>query len=247
MFRNADRGSVFAVLAIEDGIEVWVVVHLQRGVVSVSFSSRKNIAQELLQSQAKISMLGAADGNFFLHASKMCGIDIVAEQLFLKVVFAEGENAEAIDRAAGCFGIQCCVHRRLDLECVKSMGDPRVDLFDPVVSQLVVAIDGPFDIGDFGIRGGGASREIFFVPEKKVVSVLLADNLPDSGADRCWITHMPTGNEFPLEIRDFLDPQRFCEVVDHARNCHLQAHKHVVIGSCCWGEFTPNHSLISDF
>ena len=50
-----------------------------------------------------------------------------------------------------------------------------VDLFDPVVALLVVAVDGPLDGGDALVRHVGAAGDVLFVPEQEVELVLLAD------------------------------------------------------------------------
>ena len=63
-----------------------------------------------------------------------------------------------------------------------------VDLFDPVVALLVVAVDRPLDRGDAVVGDVGAAGDVFFVPEQEVELVLLADD-----AEQAVVRDYPAG------------------------------------------------------
>ena len=121
----------------------------------------------------------------------MLGVYIRAVQLLSKMIFTQSEDAEPIDRASGSFGVKSCAGRGLNVECLESVIDPSVDFLDPIISELVVLIDGSFDICDFGIGCPWVSCQILFMPKKEIVGMLLANDVPDTEADGEWFGCMP--------------------------------------------------------
>lgn len=79
------------------------------------------------------------------------------------------------------------------------LGDRVVQLFDPIVSLLVQTIDRSFDLGDTSIGHVGIACDVFFVPELKIKSVLLAN--PSEP------TRVRVGDGFVMPPADAIDLQ----------------------------------------
>ena len=101
--------------------------------------------------------------------------------LLLEVVDAERHDRQAVDRAAGRFGVQPSAGAREDALVREQFDERFVDLFDPVVALLVVAVDGALDGRDARVGNIGAAGDVFFVPQQEVELMLLADGGEQAG------------------------------------------------------------------
>ena len=102
-------------------------------------------------------------------------VGAVAGKLLFQVIDAQRHDREAVGRAAGCFGVQSSVGARQMPSVCQSLNQSFVDLFDPIVALLVVAVDARFTAA-MRIGNIGAAGDVFFVPEQEVELVLLAND-----------------------------------------------------------------------
>ena len=82
-------------------------------------------------------MLGRCNRQLAAHRLTVLGGCAFAVALLRKVIEAQGENRQSVDRAAERFGVLRGGGRTNNSAAGQIVGDPVVDFFDPVVSLLV--------------------------------------------------------------------------------------------------------------
>lgn len=99
-----------------------------------------------------------------------------ADGLFAHVVQLQSHNRHPVHDHAGCLGMQHSIGSLLQL-----VEEGAVDGLDEIVTPLVELVDGALDGSDTLIRGIGAAREIFLVPEVEVGTMLEQDEPDELG------------------------------------------------------------------
>ena len=147
-------------------------------------------------------MLNPAAGEPLADGGAMRFIGAVANELFFKMIDAQRHDREPVGRAAGCFSVQPCAGAGQDAFGRQSLNKSLVDLLDPIVALLIVAIDRPLYGGDADIGDIGAACDVLFVPKEEVELVLLTDRSQEAIVDIVRIAGMPPHYGVVLQLGD---------------------------------------------
>src|SRR2546430_1948560 len=138
------------------------------------------------------------------------------------MVNPQGENREPIDRAAERLGVLRRVIRSGDAAAAQLLGDPIVELFDPIVPLLVELVDGPLDLGHFRVGGRRRAGFVFLVPKAKVITELLANNPQETIVRIVNGLLVPSGNAIAVQVRyGFKGNHRARSVDTQCKTVHL--------------------------
>ena len=84
--------------------------------------------------------------------------------------YSSRANASGAPR---CFRVDAGIGARQDAIGGQQVDQRFIDLFNPVISLLVVAIDRALDGSDAAVRDIRTAGDVFFVPQQEVVLMLL--------------------------------------------------------------------------
>lgn len=145
---------------VEDGVQFWVVVHLHLTVKPEPALSGENLRPEFIETARQVRALLGQNGQTMLVAAMMLVRSGWAMDLFGGVIDLESENRKPVDDEAWRLGVK---RGGLVLRTGKTQ-QQQIDLFDEVVTLLVVPIDRVFDLGDASVGGVWTTGLILFVP-----------------------------------------------------------------------------------
>ena len=159
---------VWSFLAVEDWVELRVVVHLHLAVKLEAALAGEDLGPEAVEAVGQVAALLFEDRETTLIAEAVVVSGAFAQGLFAGVVDLQGEDGEAVNDEARRLGIK---GRGAVLvgDCVE---ESFVDLLDEVVAALVEAVDGVLDGGNVLSRSAHIAGHVFLVPEVEVGAVL---------------------------------------------------------------------------
>jgi hypothetical protein len=109
-----------------------------------------------------------------------------------------------------------CTVRRGNAAAAQLLGDPIVELLDPVVPLLVQLVDCTLDLRDLRIAGRRRAGFVLLMPKAKIVAKLLAD-VPQKAVVRIVdLLLVPAGDTIAMQGRYGF--QRNHSVVSNLRN-----------------------------
>ena len=171
------------VAAVEDGVEVGVVVHLELAVELEAAAAALDLGPQVEEAAEEIVVLLLEEGEAVAVAGAMRVAGGGPGNLFGGVETFEGEDGEAVEHGAGGLGVERGGWG-LGAGCVEEV---LVDLLDEVVAALVEGVDGVLDVGDVAVRGGGVAGAVFLVPEVEVGAVVgFGEGLEGGGRCGVW-------------------------------------------------------------
>ena len=196
------------VAAINGGVEVGVVVHLELAVDFEAAAPGQDVVPELVEAGDQVVALLAEKGQALAVAVCVAGRGIWAVNFFLGMEEPEREDGETVDDKAGGFGVQLSRSGRAALRA-KQVGrmiqKQDVALFGEVVAALVVAVDRSLDLGDVVVGGAGIAGAILGMPEVEIGAVLVENGVQEIvGVDMVGVLiAVPEGGRPVVEAGDF--------------------------------------------
>ncbi len=104
--------------------------------------------------------------------------------------------------------------------CAEPFHQEHVQPLDVIVALLVVAVDGPLDLGNAHVGDVLAAGDIFFVPQQVIEAMLLAHDLHEAVIRIANFLLVPESHRARVEIQDVLYPK-------HAHSLLLKGAKSV--------------------
>jgi hypothetical protein len=162
--RGGDSGGS---IAVDGGVEGWIVVHLQLAVKLEAARSGEGGLPELVEATSKVGALLLKDvetlGVAQSVAGRRCRIAGGAINFFSGVEDFQGKDGEAVDDEAGRLGVERCVG--IGESTLSEFGEEvAVELLGEVVSVLICEVDAALSAGEDCIGSAGGAGFVFDVP-----------------------------------------------------------------------------------
>jgi len=207
-----ERAGSTAILAVEDWIEIWIVVHLHLAIKFKAAFALDDLCPKALQTEGKVGALFFEEGKAAEISFAVSFGRGVAVSFFAGVIDLQGEDGETIEDEAGGLGVEGGRTVLVHAGVVEPVEEPLVHLFDEIVAALIEGVDGVLVGGYGGVGGGGVAGQILFVPEVEVGSVVLHGELAEVGSVRNGVSMRRAAGVVPVGCRLVMQSGNYAEI-----------------------------------
>ena len=182
-------------------VQFRIIIHFELEVDTEAASPLLDFAEQITEGRGQVLNLATNHIELSGAAFAMFGWSIKTLCFLAHVIFLEGQNGQSIDHHAGRFGIE----RAAGIAGLQHLHKVSVDLFNKVISSLIVSVNGTFGLTDPFRAKVIAASDVFFVPEREVFKVVLPDQCQQSGFCGCGLCLMPVSGPVGVSSKDFLN------------------------------------------